>query len=418
MTMDPIVKIAAARWWAIGECPYFATALFALTPKEVPKEAVYGMATIAVTRTGVLLYTREAVSAWSSEELGAALIHEVLHILRDHWRRAQEMGAEPRQWNVAADLEINDDVRDMRLKLPVEGLFPDTTFNLPVGLTAEEYYNLLNSPENQKKLGKTPRGFAAGACGEIAGNPTGREPPDDPDEGKTEAQMQNIANQTAAAVREHAQGRGAGNVPGGLLRWANGKLAPPVIPWQQQLRQTVKHALRDVAGNTHQTYTKIARRQAGLGFGVGRPVCAANVAKLPRVAVAVDTSGSMTDSDDLHAAVSEVQGILTTLGAPTQFIACDTEITVGVVRSVADVAKLLKGGGGTEFTPIFDFVRQRKAFDLLVIFTDGYVNAPVCPPKLKVIWCITSQDGSPQFTAGEYGTIIRLKPSKPAKTGT
>ena len=76
------------------------------------------------------------------------LAHETPHVLRDHPH--QMRGRDPSQWNIAADLEINDDLVADGWEMPEQGphrgvYASDCSF--PPHLTANSYYdNLPESP--------------------------------------------------------------------------------------------------------------------------------------------------------------------------------------------------------------------------------------------------------------------------------
>lgn len=98
-------KLATARLSAMRGAPYLTQAVFALIPYPAP-----GLGTLGVTEKGIMLYDPEIVEKLSVEELGALLLHEVSHYLRDHMGRCKTVRAHPMLWNLAADAEINDDL--------------------------------------------------------------------------------------------------------------------------------------------------------------------------------------------------------------------------------------------------------------------------------------------------------------------
>jgi predicted metal-dependent peptidase len=49
----------------------------------------------------------------------------------------------------------------------------------------------------------------------------------------------------------------------------------------------------------------------------------------------------------------------------------------------------IRGGGGTRFTPVFDWIRQEECNpDLLVYFTDAQGEFPRQEPPFPVIWLV------------------------------
>ena len=50
-----------------------------------------------------------------------------------------------------------------------------------------------------------------------------------------------------------------------------------------------------------------------------------------------------------------------------------------------------KGGGGTRFTPVFDYMKDNPCeAQILIYFTDGYGDKPAKPPY-PVMWVITPE---------------------------
>ncbi|MBM6672196.1 hypothetical protein H6B14_15810, partial [Phocaeicola coprophilus] len=54
--------------------------------------------------------------------VGGILIHEINHLIRRHFERVGTRN--PLLWNVAGDLEINDDLSANGIKLPAGAQFP------------------------------------------------------------------------------------------------------------------------------------------------------------------------------------------------------------------------------------------------------------------------------------------------------
>ena len=97
----------------------------------------------------------------------------------------------------------------------------------------------------------------------------------------------------------------------------------------------------------------------------------------------VDTSGSMC-GDAIHRAVSEFMGLCEQAQAPAWLGSCDAQVhAMEKVENISDVAKVIKGGGGTDFRPGFEAIRQMDPEDrpdLLALFTDGDGPAPEVNP--------------------------------------
>lgn len=424
--MSPRDKLSTARLKARQDSPYFASALLGLIPREAP-----GLGTLGVTEKMLLMWDPVAIQDWPLAELSATLEHEVMHVLRNHHARARRLGVIDDQgrpidpdlaklWNLAGDAELNDDFEVTRPALFVE---PRVSFlpkhvGMENGLLAESYYDeLRNKSQQSKKLGGEGKGRArAGRCGSCAGNPNegeprqgvglGKEQKPSAGEGRSEAEVDRIRKQVARDVQDHAA-KGRGNIPGGWLRWAEEALSPPKIDWRTKLQRLVRAGVAWRAGQVDLHHDRTSRRQWGIGIGPGRPIIPALRAPEPLVAVACDTSGSMSEAE-IHASLSEVSGILATTNARVTFLACDAVVhTVAEVRTINDLKKHFKGGGGTDFVPIFEAIAKmprHKRPAVVVVCTDGDGPAPAHePPGIKTVWVLT---GAHARKPCEWGTHV------------
>ncbi len=126
-------KLQAARLKLVKERPYLAAALWAAVPVARP-----GLKTLTVDRWWRLYYD-PAVGDWPVDNLAGILYHTMCHLLRSHPERLE--GCEGIVANLAADAEINDDLREEKVPLPPGAVYPEM-FDppLPAGKLAEEYY--------------------------------------------------------------------------------------------------------------------------------------------------------------------------------------------------------------------------------------------------------------------------------------
>ena len=369
--------LAAARLWAVNRAPYLATALFALSPMMVK-----GLGTMATDRHWRLYVDPEVFERWSTEEAGSVLIHEAHHLLRSHAERATELGVQDHQalrFNVAADFEINDDLRD--LPLPTERMDP-ADFSLPSGELAETYFALLET------AGEIPiEDCGSGAHGV-------RQPwelPSDDPSGVDSLEGDLIRQQTARDVRAAAQR--AGSVPSGLERWARA-LLQPVIDWRRELAVLVRSGIDTVSGAVDYSYRRPSRR---VGSPIGRDVVLpALVQPVPRIAVVVDTSGSMSERA-LSRALAEINGILRSNGIGRHrlsVLSCDTAVHVSQ-EVFSSVEVKLAGGGGTDMgVGITAATELRPRPGVVVVVTDGFTPWPARPTRVELVVALIG-DGPP-----------------------
>jgi predicted metal-dependent peptidase len=407
--------LASARLMATVKAPYFTTAIFQLIPYPTP-----GLGTFAVSEKAVMMYDPELVNnrEWTVEATAWAIIHEVSHYIRGHHARCRDNNFDPQLANIAEDCEINDDIINAKGKLPVDPCLP-SKLKPPMkdGLLFEEYYHSIRQHAQKVRMSgsgdgeggegdadgsgqisgtKGPKGPGNGKCGGVAGNPLPEEANLPPGMGRSEVEQKRVAKQTAEAIREEAS-KSRGTVPAGLARWAEVMLGPPHIPWQTKLARACRSAVAFKAGAVDYSYSKPSRRQAALGYGPGFPILPALRAPIPQVAIGIDTSGSMGTAE-LEEALRESKGILSAVGAQVDFLACDAEVHVKAkVRHYKQLLGMLKGGGGTDFRPIFAAVERTTPRPSVFVFcTDGYGPAPAQPPAgMKVIWVLIGGTQAP-----------------------
>jgi predicted metal-dependent peptidase len=514
--LSPEQKLSTARYMARRRFGYYGASFVKLVPVWVERGAV---GTVGILPNYVMLVDPEPLDRWSVSELEGVLCHEVQHPIRGHAERgeklARSLGLDHDAffplWNIATDMEINDDLVAAGVTLPDDGGILAEKFGLERGWTAEAYFRALLKEQQscqqcgREGKGKQGKGDAAGeqngkgteegdpgeqdqdaegegegegagkgkakgqaarsgksgtgkgeggqpgkddagggpeasgsrsngncpACGKNApqkpvagggwdGSGGGRPlpiektyAPQTDKVGRTPAEQRAIQRQVAEAVRA-AAAKGRGDVPGGLVRWAEEFLKPPKVDWRTKLGEVCRTAVKYRAGATTYTYSRPCRRQAVYGFGPGRPILPDMVQPVPRVAIAVDTSGSMSPRE-LADAVCEADGILKAIGASATFIACDA--TVGALREVRtrrEVLAALVGGGGTDFRPVFEAVEKLRPRPEVVVFaTDGQGPAPARPPAgVKTVWLLVGRGAQkPWFPTGTqpWGEFVEIK---------
>lgn len=399
---DPHKALAAGRFWAMQKVPYLAHAILSMVPREVPLGTLTPLGgsakgTLAMNDQGILYFEREAPLRWSTPELGSVLIHEALHWVRKHGARRIAINAtEQTAWAIATDYEINDDLVAMRLPLPDGGGVQPARDGFKEGQLAEAYYQQLLQKQQQRQQQSCTCGGGSAAGIKLSiepdSNGVGADGQQDPAVRSAPA-VETMRIQVAHAVKAHAQKHGRGSVPLGLERWADEQIKPPKIPWGEKLRRLARARLSFRSGGQRATYARKARRQGGLGYGAGSPQITARVEQKAEVVLAVDTSGSM-GKDELDRALAESEAIMRSLGHPVRFMACDAAVhTNTVLRTRQDLLKALRGGGGTDFRPVFEAMEKAKPKpDLLIFITDGGGYAPLHPPNgYHVIWVLVGK---------------------------
>jgi len=305
----------------------------------------------------------------------------------------------------------------------------------PPGLTADEYYKLLEGAELSKS-GKAKAGSAAvvgspggaaqpcaGECGSGAGNPhdmeaglmeEARAKGDDAFKasamsGRSASDQLLTAKAVAIAAKAAAQ---AGKLPAGLDRWVDGLLALEPIPWPVSMGRALRNWL-ERAGCGGRTYARPSRLAACLRRrGSSRRILLpAKVARRVRWWLIIDTSGSM-DEENVRRGVAYAMQLADKPGAECYVGSCDTQLTPPTLtRTVEDMMDAVKGGGGTSFIPIFELLERTppdERPDYIAIYTDGHGPAPTSPPDgVNVMWVLSDSNGRPARPA-TWGTFIEL----------
>jgi len=347
--------LSIARLNALYSCPYFAHAMTALTYFSVE-----GLGTAAIDRRWRLYVDPEIIQRWSTSELSGVLIHELNHVLRGHHLRNRDGNA---LWNLACDLEVNDDLSTAAIQLPTGSVHP-SDFGLAVGETAEEYLRCLeNSYKLYEKEHKgSPIETEDCRCGSGAtGLPESFEL-DSEDSGVDPYRAEILRRKVAEAVSRER----IGTVPGGLRRWAEAMVRP--ISWHSHLRREIRKSIQMCSGQVDYSWKRLSRRHTG---AIRLPRM---VARKLNVACIIDTSGSM-QSKDIDFAISEVVAMSSlSLVNEIQVIACDTEATIlGRLRLKHGMSVELPGGGGTDLETAFRCLsgKRSRCPEIVVIITDG-----------------------------------------------
>jgi len=111
------------------------------------------------------------------------------------------------------------------------------------------------------------------------------------------------------------------------------------------------------------------------------------------VLIALDTSGSI-EQEELNEFVSEVNAIKASVNARITLIACDTELDEDgpweyECWEALTLPKKLKGNGGTDFVPVFNWMQAcATPPDLLIYFTDAKGRFPQHAPNTETLWLI------------------------------
>ena len=127
---------------------------------------------------------------------------------------------------------------------------------------------------------------------------------------------------------------------------------------------------------------------------------------IANIAIAVDSSGSVTDAEFSYF-IAEIGSIQETV-RPEEILVIDFDTEVQSVQKLTlDSSELnslmFTGRGGTNILPLFTWAKENEPV-VLLIFTDGYFRVPPKEdfPDCPIIWLINDND---HFTAPK-GEVI------------
>ena len=342
-----------------------------------------------------MLYNPEFFQGLTDAQRAGVLVHEFYHCVFQHVTHRMPEGVKPLEWNICADLAINDIIGVDKLPagccVPGHGPFED----YPSGKTAEWYVNYRRDQRDKNDRGDTGEGEPTGKEG-TAGNPGEGSNFDDHGEWGGEGLDPATAEIAKKRMEEHVKDatkegvkKGWGSVSGDLRKEIMERMTTKV-DWRKVLRYFIKTSTR---ANKSSTVKRINRRYAYIHPG-------RKVKRTANIAVSIDQSGSV--SDTMLAAFFNELNKLADLAEFT-VIPFDT-------RVAEDKVYVWKKGekkkwervlcGGTCFEAPTDFVNKGK-WDGHIILTDMYAPKPKAS-RVQRMW-MTDASGArnPYFTTHE-----------------
>jgi predicted metal-dependent peptidase len=376
-------KLAAARTRLALERPFIGALVLHLP--AVPAPRVRSMATDA----RALYYNPRYVAALSFADTQFLLAHEALHAALLHFaRRGHRLRA---RWDRACDYAVNQLLADDGLRPPEEALW-NPAYR---GLSAEAIYPLLADDAPETTLDEHWFGGGATAGAPIEEASDASEPLADAafleahrdgfDEIATRAPTRTQASALAEAWQERLAAAAMEAQASGRLgaSWQSvlGDLAQPQLAWRALLDRFVRAVARE-----DYSFARPARRE---GAAILPGPSSAEI----EVVLGLDTSGSIA-LEDFRRFVEEMDALKGQVRARVTLLACDMRLAPGAPWRFEpweriELPRELAGGGGTRFTPVFEWIEAGGARpDALVYFTDALGEFPEREPPYPVLWLV------------------------------
>lgn len=331
--------------------------------------------TMAVDINGNIFFNEEFVNSLSQEELTGVICHEILHLAFQHLSRMGNRN--PKIWNIAGDLKVNDEIifNQSKFKLPKMALVAQGNtikigkakiVNIDTKSSEQIYEEIINknNSEDLKDIGMdtfvNTNNNSSDKTKEKAGEWV----------------------QRVAVANEAFKDKGC--IPAGILKELK-KLDTPELKWHQIITQRLKLI------SSGKTWKKPSKRMLPWYFPSKQKV------KGLSCVVCIDSSGSMGEKE-LQKALTELWGLSQQFKAIKFWITCcDTELSEPFIVTTSTKKDLLniklKGGGGTSFVPVFDWIKKENINpDCLIYFTDLYGDFPNTKPLYQTYWITESSN--------------------------
>lgn len=311
-----------------------------------------------------------------NERLGL-LLHELLHLAFFHLF-IRESFTDYKLFNIAADLEVNQYIKNEWI--PPEALllstFPD--LHLPIKAGTKKYYELLQQNLESDSPDPNLQNMYDNMAGEmhLDWNDIEEALKDDPFK---DSKMEVIKSQIERQLKDSAESVSRGLVPGELASLIDELfvIKPQVFNWKAYFRRFL--------GASFNIFTKKSYKAPSIRFDDSPGL---KIKKKHHILVAIDTSGSVSDYE-LTEFFSEINHIYKT-GCTIDIIECDTQINrIYPYKGKWDGS--VHGRGGTIFSPVIEYYNKtRGKYTTLIYFTDGYGEYDILKPYNRTMWVVTS----------------------------
>jgi predicted metal-dependent peptidase len=377
--MDNLVKAKAAL---ILDQPFFASLLLGMDIKEdnsIPTMATNG---------DYILYNKKFLESMTLGETIFALSHEVLHAAFQHMHRRENR--HPKKWNIACDYVINDLLVKEKIGTMVKGALHDSQLVQNGGGTSEGVYKLMPDDPSGDDDNRPGPGQPGGSMDDMqdAGH-------DDATREQKQAEMKVKVAQAANAAKM------CGKLSSGIERFVK-QVTKSKTDWRYVLRRFFTERAKN-----EYSYAKPKRRFMAEDLylpGLNGETCGA-------IAIAVDCSGSI-DDHMVEMFAKEIKAIIEDVKPQeVNVIYFDHDVVPHPVTKAGhdtftqddEFEIAARGGGGTRFSPVFDYIENKGLNVTACIFlTDLVCNDFGSAPSYPVLWCTTYAEKAP------FGEVLKL----------
>ena len=326
----------------------------------------------------------------SDRELVFILMHEIMHVVLQHTSRTGDR--DDRLFNIACDIVVNSNILQAAgsdLSSITLSQYGESMHLTPQGdegyrYTAEEVYEMFSGSSGarrgQQKGGFTDDHTRWGTADDEA----------------LEALWKNWIRDAIEACKSRGDGDVRGLIPLGVERKIE-ELMHPRIDWRVLLNDFIQEEVTDYS------FLPPDRRFSDSPFML--PDFNETETVVKNILFMIDTSASMTKKE-ITQAYSEIKGAIDQFSGNLEgwlgFF--DAAVVPPVPFIDENEFKIIrpKGGGGTDFEVIFDYIRREMAeqeIASIIILTDGYAPFPEesAAMGIPVLWMINNNSVEPPW---------------------
>ena len=371
------------------------------------------------------VYCREFIETFKSESMLRGLVlHENLHVALKQIPRHRDLHDDGKLLNYAMDFVVNDIIVNTGgvvgvNKEPLVTIGKDWLYNSMFhDWSVRKVYNYLKKRKEEldEEGGDQPK--PKGGQDKSSSSEEGTEETDiddalrNMDDGLDEHDFTEISDMDAEdlkklegeidkALRQGGMlaGRMGSNVPRVI-----GDLLEPQVDWREVLREFVQSAMR---GKDEYTWRKMSKPYLANDMYIP----SMHSETMGELVVAIDTSGSI-NNEQISAFASELASICDVCNPDkVRVLWWDTQVHGEQVfqGNYNDIASMLKpmGGGGTHVGCVSDYmVKNSINAEVLVIFTDGYVEGNIkWDVTAPTMWFVTENG---RFDPPSGGRMVKV----------
>lgn len=307
-------------------------------------------------------YNSRFICLLKTKEVEFLVGHEVLHVVYDHMGRRDNR--DPQIWNISNDYAVNADLKRHKVgqfitsvpclyEAKYDGKYSEYIYDdLMKGVSKISLDDLIDQMLDEHMDSEDD------SDGEAEGK--GRPKP------MTQEERDALRQEIKQNIINAAAGSEAGKLPAGVKRLLD-DITDPKMPWRDLIQTNLTSLIK-----SDYSFSRPNRR----GWHMDAIMPGSIPGEEIDVVVALDMSGSISDKQ-AQMFLGEVSGMMQMFDGYKIHVFCfDTSVHNPQSYSSDNLDTMSdyepKGGGGTDFTSIFDYLKERgEDTKRLIVFTDG-----------------------------------------------